>query len=86
MAKATAITHSLARLFPNPAILDILALLILQPHQRFYQTQIAELTQCSLLQTQRALRRIHDAGLVDKNRVAIASIMSPDRITRPTRI
>ncbi len=61
-------TTSLARLFPNPAVLDVLALLLLQPERRFYQREIAELTSNTVLQTQRALKRIEDAGLVEKSR------------------
>ena len=59
---------SLSRLFPNPAVLDILGLLLLHPDRRFYQREIAQQTRCTVLQAQRALNRIVDAGLVEKRR------------------
>lgn len=68
MAKAAATTYSLARLFPNPAVLDVLALLLLNPEQEFYQREIADRTESTVLQAQRALKRIQDAGLVVSNR------------------
>jgi DNA-binding transcriptional ArsR family regulator len=60
--------HSLTRLFPNPAVLDVLALLLLHPRQQFYQSEIADRTKTTILQAQRALRRIQDAGLVETSR------------------
>ena len=68
MARPNSVTPSLARLFPNPAVLDILALLLLHPDQEFYQREISERIQSTVLQTQRALKRIQDAGLVEKSR------------------
>ena len=68
MARPDSVTPSLARLFPNPAVLDILALLLLHPDQEFYQREISERIQSTVLQTQRALKRIQDAGLVEKSR------------------
>jgi len=61
-------THSLARLFPNRAVLDVLALILLNPDRQFYQREVAERTEATVLQVQRALRRIEDAGLVEKIR------------------
>jgi len=68
VARPDSVTPSLARLFPNPAVLDVLALLLLHPDQEFYQREISERIQSTVLQTQRALKRIQDAGLVEKNR------------------
>lgn len=68
MARSNSTTSSLVRLFPNSAVLDILALLLLHPDRQFYQREIAELTRGTLLQVQRALKRIQDAGLVEKSR------------------
>ncbi len=59
---------SLSRLFPNPAVLDILSVLLLHPDRRFYQREIAQYARCTVLQAQRALNRIFDAGLVEKRR------------------
>jgi DNA-binding transcriptional ArsR family regulator len=59
---------AIARLFPSPTLLNALALLLLHPDQRFYQREIAERTKSTLLQIQRALIRIEDAGLVEKTR------------------
>lgn len=58
----------LARLFPNPAVLDVLALLFLHPETEFYQREIAQLVGCTTLQAQRALSRISDAGLLVERR------------------
>ena len=59
--------HSLARLFPNPAVLDVLALLLMNPEQEFYQREIVQRVGCAPLQVQRALKRIDDAGfLIDR--------------------
>lgn len=58
----------LARLFPNPAVLDVLALLFLHPEQEFYQREIAQRVGCTTLQVQRALARITDAGLLLERR------------------
>jgi predicted nucleotidyltransferase len=69
MARSITTTSSLTRLFPNPAVLDVLALLMLHPDRQFYQREIATLTQNTVLQAQRALNRIQDAGLVEKNRM-----------------
>lgn len=68
MNPSVPIPSSLFRLFPNPAVLDILALLLLHPERQFYQREIAQLTRCTVLQAQRALKRIDDAGLVEKRR------------------
>lgn len=58
----------LARLFPNPAVLDVLALLFLNPEAEFYQREIAQRVGCTTLQVQRALGRITDAGLLIERR------------------
>jgi len=68
MAKPNGTTASLARLFPNQAVLDVLALLVLHPDQEFYQRELVDRTQNTVLQVQRALRRIEDAGLVVKSK------------------
>lgn len=68
MTRRESTTYSLARLFPNPAVLDVLGLLLLHPDQQFYQREIADRIGCTVLQAQRALSRIQDAGLVEKNR------------------
>ena len=68
MTHSITTTSSLVRLFPNPAVLDVLGLILLHPDRQFYQREIAELTQGTVLQVQRALKRIQDAGLVEKSR------------------
>jgi len=69
MARQKTIPSPLARLFPNPTVLDILALLFLHPEREFYQLEISQLVECTVLQAQRALKRIEDAGLVELRRV-----------------
>ena len=65
---ATAPVSSLARLFPNPAVLDVLALLLMNSGREFYQREIAQRIGCAPLQVQRALKRIGDAGLLEERR------------------
>ena len=57
---------ALARLFPSPALLAVLSVVLLHPDQVFYQSEIAARAGFSLLQVQRALRRIEQAGLISK--------------------
>ncbi len=59
---------SLAKLFPNAAVVQVLAVLLLHPKQQFYQREIAGKIPCTLLQVQRALKRIEAAGLVERAR------------------
>ncbi len=68
MARPKSAGQSLARLFPYPAMLDVLGLLLLHPDEQYYQREIAERVGSTVLQTQRALKRIEDAGLVEKRR------------------
>lgn len=60
--------HSVVSLFPNAALLDVLAVLLLRPDQEFYQREIVEETGHKLLQVQRALGRIERAGLLERRR------------------
>ena len=66
--KFNALPSSITALFPNPTLLDVLSLLMLHPDSSFYQREISERVSSSLLQAQRALRRIESAGLVVKQR------------------
>jgi DNA-binding transcriptional ArsR family regulator len=59
---------TLAELFPNPALVEVLSLFLLHPEEGFYQRGIAEATDNVLRQVQRALQRIERAGLVTKTR------------------
>ena len=59
---------SIVRLFPNLTLVEVLNLLILEPEKAFYQREIAERTFSTLLQVQRALQRIEEAGMVVKQR------------------
>lgn len=68
MVKMNRTSPSLARLFPNPAMLDVMVLIMLHPDQEFYQREIVERTQNTVLQVQRALKRIQDAGFVQKSK------------------
>ena len=58
----------LARLFANPAVLDVLSKLLLNSGKEFYQSELADLTGSTLLQVQRALVRIEAAGLLEKSK------------------
>ncbi len=68
MASKKPATASIERLFPNKALLDVLGLLLLHPGEEFYQSEIVRNTGQSLLQVQRALRRIEDSGLARATR------------------
>ena len=57
-------SYSIVRLFPNRALLDVLGLLLLHPGEEFYQSEMVRRTGSTLLQVQRALQRIKDAGLL----------------------
>ena len=59
---------SLAELFPNPALVEVLSLFLLHPEEEFYQRGIAETTGNALVQVQRALKRIERTGLVTKTK------------------
>ncbi len=63
-AKANPVRSSLERLFPSPSLLHVLSVLLLHPEREFYQRELAELSGSTLLQTQRAIHRIEEAGLV----------------------
>jgi predicted nucleotidyltransferase len=65
---STRSTAPLAWLFPNHAVLDVLALLLLNPADEFYQREITARIGCAALQTQRALKRIEEAGLLVSRR------------------
>lgn len=58
----------LASLFPNPAVLEVLSKLLLNSDTEFYQRELVEMTGATLLQVQRALRRIEAAGLLERSR------------------
>jgi predicted nucleotidyltransferase len=59
---------SLAELFPNPTLVEVLSLFLLHPDEEFYQRGIAETTGNALLQVQRALKRIEHTGLVTRTK------------------
>jgi predicted nucleotidyltransferase len=59
---------TLAELFPNPALVEVLSLFLLHPEIEFYQRGMAESTGNALLQVQRALKRIERTGLVTKTK------------------
>ncbi len=59
---------SIVNIFPNRALLDVLTLLLLHADQEYYQRNIAEETGRSVIEIQRALKRIERAGLIEKVR------------------
>ena len=59
---------TLAELFPNPALVEVLSIFLLHPEKEFYQRGIAESTGNALIQVQRALKRIEHTGLVTKTK------------------
>ena len=71
---------SLAELFPNPTLVKVLSLFLLQPEKEFYQRGIAETTGNALLQVQRALKRIERTGLVTKTKRGNMIYFKADRM------
>lgn len=59
---------SLAALFAGSGLVEVLALLLLHPDEEYYQREISRVTGLRLLQVQRALERMSDAGLVAERR------------------
>jgi DNA-binding transcriptional ArsR family regulator len=59
---------SLSALFAGSGLIDVLSLLLMHPDEEFYQREISRLTGLRLLQVQRAVERIADAGLVVERR------------------
>ena len=60
--------HPLSRLFSNATVLDVLSQLLLNPGRDYYQAELVTRTGRALLQVQRALQRIEEAGLANKTR------------------
>ncbi len=56
---------AVANLFPSRAVLDTLGVLFSEPDREFYQTEIVDRLFHTKLQIQRALKRIHEAGLLE---------------------
>ena len=56
------------KLFSNPALVEVLAIFLAHSNEEFYQSHIVESTGCALMQVQRALKRLEDAGLIEKNK------------------
>lgn len=54
------------KLFPSPSFVAVLNLFLAHPDEEFYQSRIVEMTQCALVQVQRALKRIEEAGIITK--------------------
>jgi predicted nucleotidyltransferase len=67
VGRELAVTSSIVRLFPNQALLNVLSVLLINPDRAFYQSELMKRTGDTLLQVQRALHRIEDAGLVSKH-------------------
>ncbi|MFH1313518.1 MAG: nucleotidyltransferase domain-containing protein [Candidatus Eisenbacteria bacterium] len=59
---------SISSIFPNQALLDTLSLLLLHPEEEFYQREIAERIGRTVIEVQRALRRVESAGLATRSR------------------
>lgn len=58
--------NPIVKLFPSPSFVNILALFLTHPNEEFYQSHIAESSGCALIQTQRALKRLEETGLINK--------------------
>ncbi|MBS0615296.1 MAG: nucleotidyltransferase domain-containing protein [Verrucomicrobia bacterium] len=52
------------KLFANPTLVEILSLFLLNPDQEFYQLDIAKKTNKALMQIQRALKTLTEAGII----------------------
>lgn len=54
------------KLFPNPSLVDVLAVFLTHPDESFYQSYVVEFTGHALVQVQRALKRLEETGLIEK--------------------
>jgi predicted nucleotidyltransferase len=57
---------SLEKLFPNRAFIEVLLFFLLHPQEETYLARIARSTGKVLIQVQRTLKRLEEAGLVNK--------------------
>lgn len=55
---------SLVKIFPSKSFVDVLLLFLLHPDEKMYQSAIVKSTGKALMQVQRILKRLEDAGLV----------------------
>ncbi len=60
--------HGFAGIFASPTLVALLRVFLLQPDQDFYQRELVTHTGSRLLQVQRDLRRLEDAGLIRRRR------------------
>ncbi|MBD3237779.1 MAG: hypothetical protein GF330_13835 [Candidatus Eisenbacteria bacterium] len=60
--------HPLTHLFASRSLTDVLGVLLLHPDRELYQRELAGEAGCTVLQAQRALRRIEKARLLIKRR------------------
>jgi predicted nucleotidyltransferase len=58
----------LEALFPSRTLVKVLALLLLNPEQQYYQAEVAEQTQEALLKVQKALKRAVDSGFITQSK------------------
>ena len=58
--------HSFTKLFPSSSFIHVLAIFLTHPDEKFYQAYIAESSGYALIQVQRALKRIEEAGFIHK--------------------
>jgi predicted nucleotidyltransferase len=56
------------KLFPNPSLVDVLAIFLTRPDEEFYQSYVVESTGYALIQVQRALKRLEIIGLIEKTK------------------
>ncbi len=60
------LTTSLEKIFPNRAFVDVLLFFVLHPQEETYLARIVRASGKVLIQVQRALKRLEEAGLVTK--------------------
>lgn len=56
------------KLFSSPSLVHVLSIFLAHPDEKFYQSSIVESTGYALVQVQRALKRLEDAGLIEKTK------------------
>ncbi len=59
---------SFIKLFPSSSFVVVFSLFLTHPDEEIYQSRIVETTKCALIQVQRALKRLEEAGLIIKTK------------------
>lgn len=57
------------KLFSSQCLVDVLMIFLTHPNESYYQSYIVKTAGYSLMQIQRALKRLEESGLINKNKL-----------------